>query len=118
MKTYAITPVPKPRMTVRDKWAKRPAVLRYRAYCDEVRHNNISLPECGHHVTFVLAMPQSWSKKKRGEWAGKPHKQRPDADNLLKALMDAIYAEDCSVWDVRVSKIWGETGQILIGEIA
>lgn len=32
--------------------------------------------------------------------------------------MDAIYAEDCSVWDVRVSKIWGETGQILIGEIA
>ncbi|MNJ68120.1 Endodeoxyribonuclease RusA [compost metagenome] len=50
--------------------------------------------------------------------AGKPHQQKPDADNLLKALMDAIYNEDCSVWDVRVTKRWGDTGEITIGEIA
>ncbi|HHQ6593929.1 RusA family crossover junction endodeoxyribonuclease [Serratia fonticola] len=118
MKTYAIVPIPKPRMTQRDRWAKRPPVLRYFAFCDEIRHNRISLPESGYHVTFVLPMPPSWSKKKRAEMAGKPHQQKPDADNLLKALMDAIYNEDCSVWDVRVTKRWGDTGEITIGEIA
>ena len=32
-----VTPVSKPRMTQRDKWKKRPCVLRYRAYCDALR---------------------------------------------------------------------------------
>lgn len=26
---------------------------------------------------------------------GKPHQQRPDVDNLIKAVMDAIFDEDC-----------------------
>nr|SAY41722.1 Endodeoxyribonuclease RusA [Serratia marcescens] len=117
MKTYPITPIPKPRMTQKDRWAKRPPVLRYRAFCDEVQLNRISLPESGYHVTFVLPMPESWSKKKRAEMAGKPHQQKPDADNLLKALMDAIYSEDCAVWDVRVTKRWGNAGEIIIKEI-
>ena len=34
---YKIKPVPKPRMTQRDAWDKRPCVLRYRAFKDEVR---------------------------------------------------------------------------------
>ena len=34
---YPIIPLGKPRMTQRDKWAKRPAVLRYRAFKDECR---------------------------------------------------------------------------------
>jgi len=118
MKMYAITPIPKPRMTQRDRWAQRPAVLRYRAYCDEIRLNRVALSESGHHVTFVLPMPPSWSKKKRTEMDGKPHQQKPDADNLLKALMDAIYEDDCAVWDVRVTKLWGEAGLINIGETA
>lgn len=37
MQVFDICPLPKPRMTQRDRWAKRPAVLRYRAFCDEVR---------------------------------------------------------------------------------
>lgn len=118
MKTYLITPIPKPRQTQRDRWAQRPPVLRYRAFCDEVRLNRISLPESGYHVTFVLPMPDSWSKKKRAEMAGKPHQQKPDKDNLEKALLDAIFEDDCRIWDGRVTKIWGEVGQIIIGEIA
>jgi Holliday junction resolvase RusA-like endonuclease len=63
-------------------------------------------------------MPSSWSKKKRQAMAGKPHQQKPDKDNLEKALMDAIYADDSHIWDSRVTKLWGEEGQIIIGEIA
>ncbi len=49
--------------------------------------------------------------------AGKPHQQKPDKDNLEKALMDAIYADDAHIWDSRVTKRWGEEGKIIIGEI-
>ncbi|WP_249021952.1 RusA family crossover junction endodeoxyribonuclease [Kluyvera ascorbata] len=115
-KVFNITPLGKPRMTRADKWKKRPEVLRYRAFCDEVRLNNVSLPESGYHVIFVLPMPPSWSKKKRSLMDGKPHQQKPDKDNLEKALLDAIFGEDSHIWDGRVTKIWGETGKMIIRE--
>ncbi|MEG7346913.1 RusA family crossover junction endodeoxyribonuclease, partial [Serratia marcescens] len=31
---------------------------------------------------------------------------------------DAIFEDDCRIWDGRVTKVWGEVGQIIIGEIA
>ncbi|MCY4883811.1 RusA family crossover junction endodeoxyribonuclease, partial [Salmonella enterica subsp. enterica serovar 1,4,[5],12:i:-] len=43
---------------------------------------------------------------------------KPDFDNMVKALMDAIYEDDAHIWDSRVTKLWGEKGQIIIGEIA
>ncbi|WP_313609992.1 RusA family crossover junction endodeoxyribonuclease [Atlantibacter hermannii] len=116
MKVYNIIPVGKPRMTRADKWKKRPEVLRYRAFCDHVRLLGVELPEAGAHVTFILPMPLSWSKKKRLQHDGQPHQAKPDCDNMLKALMDAIYADDAHVWDCRVTKVWGETGQIIIKE--
>ena len=116
-RVYDIVPVPKPRMTRSDKWKKRDCVLRYLAFCDDVRFNKISLPESGYHVTFVLPMPQSWSKKKKAEMEGKPHQQKPDKDNLEKALLDAIFDDDCRIWDGRVSKVWGKSGIIIISNM-
>lgn len=117
MKVYDITPMGKPRMTRADKWKKRPEVLRYRAFCDEVRLQCVELPESGSHVTFILPMPASWSKKKRAELNGRPHQQKPDVDNLTKSLLDALFEDDAHIWDVRVSKSWGETGRIIIEEL-
>ena len=117
MKTYPITPVPKPRMTQRDKWAKRPSVLRYRAFCDEVRLRHVSVEEHGTQVTFVLPMPKSWSKKKRKEMNDKPHKQTPDLDNLCKALLDAIFTDDSHISSIVLFKVWGETGGIRICQL-
>jgi Holliday junction resolvase RusA-like endonuclease len=114
MTRYPITPLGKPRQTQRDRWAKRPAVLRYRAFCDEVRARGVQLPESGCHVLFVLPMPRSWSRQKREIWKGKPHQQKPDLDNCVKALLDALYADDCRVWDMRCSKVWGDSGEIVI----
>lgn len=109
---FEVDPVPKPRMTQRDKWAKRPAVLRYRAFCDQVRLAGVSVPESGAHIVFHLPMPASWSKRKRAEMEGQPHQQKPDVDNLAKALMDACLEEDQGVWDVRVTKVWAISGGI------
>jgi Holliday junction resolvase RusA-like endonuclease len=112
--TYQITPLGKPRMTQRDRWKQRPAVLRYRAFCDAVRASGVELPEAGAHVTFVLPMPRSWSKRKRAEMDGQPHRQKPDVDNLTKALLDAVLKDDAAVWDIRASKRWGQVGQIIV----
>lgn len=116
--TYLITPMGKPRMTRSDKWKLRPPVARYRLFCDEARLHDIRVPESGAHIIFILPMPDSWSKKKCALMDGRPHQQKPDVDNLTKSLLDALFEDDAHIWDVRVSKRWGEAGMIIIEEPA
>lgn len=111
---YDINPVPKPRMTRSDKWNKRKCVVQYRDYCDQVRAAGIIIPESGSTITFMIPMPESWTAKKKKEMLGAPHQTKPDKDNLEKALLDACYKSDAHIWDSRVIKRWGYTGQIII----
>lgn len=111
---YLITPVPKPRMTQRDKWLKRPCVLEYWRFRDQCRSRRLKLPCEGAHITFILPMPGSWSQKKKIEMEGKKHESNPDVDNLLKGLADAVYKNDSCIWDIRITKIWGYEGKIVI----
>lgn len=105
MTVYPIVPVSKPRMTSRDKWKQRPAVMAYRAFKDKVRAHGVTIPvPC--KVTFYIAMPDSWSKKKKAAMDGQPHMQKPDVDNLLKALLDALFEDDCAVWSIWPEKRW------------
>lgn len=113
-KIYKVAPAPKPRMTQRDRWAKRPAVVRYWAFCDAIRAAGCTIPESGAHVIFHVGMPKSWSKKKKREMLGQPHQQRPDWDNFSKALQDAVMKEDSVVWNIQVTKLWAEQGYIEI----
>lgn len=62
------------------------------------------------HVLFVMPRPKS---KMTGAWkkAGKPrtpHTGKPDRDNLMKSLQDAlnglVYVDDSQIWDGRVVK--------------
>jgi len=116
LKTHEITPVAKPRMTRRDKWLSppRPGVAKYWRFCDQIKANRVDLPKQGAHVTFIMPMPKSWSKKKKGLMCGEFHEQTPDLDNLLKALGDAVYSQDKDISDIHVSKIWGTRGAIII----
>jgi len=115
MPTYAITPCPKPRMTRSDVWKKRPCVMRYREFCDQVRAAGVKLPECGAQITFYLPIPESWSRTKFAKHYGEPHQQRPDLSNLLKALEDAVYGEDSHIWHyAELRKIWSDAGGIRI----
>lgn len=111
---YKITPIPKPRQTQSDKWRKRPCVVKYRAFADLVRLHGIKIKP-GDHIKFYIPMPKSWSDKKKTEMIGKPHQQKPDIDNYLKALFDAIYKNDSHIWYIgSVKKIWSDSGRIEI----
>jgi Holliday junction resolvase RusA-like endonuclease len=86
---------------------------------------------------FWLEMPASWSKRKQAVNVFKAHAQKPDIDNLTKAVMDAmserveklteatreimklagVWQDDCQVADLTVRKRWGgigESGRVLI----
>jgi Holliday junction resolvase RusA-like endonuclease len=111
---YPITPCPKPRMTQRDKWLKCDATRRYWAFCEQVKLYRVELTYSGADVTFRLPMPNSWSKKRKDINHGTAHQQRPDLDNLIKALCDAIYQNDACVWEITARKIWADEGSIEI----
>lgn len=64
-----------------------------------------------------MPMPKSWSAKKRELMDGMPHQQRPDVDNILKSLMDALCEDDSYIYDVRATKRWGQTGRIVLTEL-
>ena len=120
-----VAPCSKPRMTQRDRWAKRQCVLDFFAFRDrikqELKEKAALLIDEGPfnwdelEVIFLVPMPKSWSKKKKALMAGKPMQQRPDLDNYLKGLFDATHEEDATIWKVTASKIWtSEAGKIII----
>lgn len=111
---YSITPCSKPRMTRSDKWKKRPCVTKYWSFKDECRKQLVVF-ENGQNITFFIPMPKSWSKKKKEDHVLMPVKTRPDIDNYLKALFDALYDEDSHIWHVgRIKKLYNYEGGIQI----
>lgn len=111
-----INPVPKPRMTQRDKWKKRPIVERYYQFKDEINLLVRGQLDARFTVVFRVAMPPSWSEKKKAEYDGQPHQAKPDIDNYLKALMDALCVDDSYVYDAHSQKYWAREGQIELTE--
>lgn len=116
LKIY-IRPVPKPRMTQRDRWAKRPAVLRYYSYKDllleEAKKNNFILGD-KIEITYFFKVTESWTQKKKEKLKDNPHQQKPDLDNLNKAVLDSLKKEDSTVFKINSKKYWGEFDLIII----
>lgn len=111
-----ITPIPAPRLTRNMYWTK--IAKRYFAYKDELYFN---LNQQGVYelpgildVDFYMPMAKSWTVAKRNKFNGHPHRSRPDSDNLLKGVMDALGTPDAHVWFPLSKKVWGETGMIVL----
>ena len=113
-----IIPMGKPRMTQRDRWKKRPTILKYHEYADQLREEAEKQEfKLGEQVSmqFFLPIPKSWSLKKRKAHIGFPHKQRPDLDNLIKAVQDILVMEDSRIWKLDIcTKRWSENGCVII----
>lgn len=105
-------PMGAPRMTQRDRWAKRPVVQRYWAWKDKAREAAGELPpaESIQSVSWVAVFvpPVSWSKKKRAAAMGTLHRSKPDIDNIFKAVLDSLFDEDKHIAAGGVKKVWGE----------
>ena len=110
-------PMGAPRMVQSDKWKGREVVTRYHAAKDAIRN---ACEAQGYRlapiliVRFEISMPPSWSQKKRNELRGQPHQQKPDCDNCTKLCMDAFNEDDSHVHTIHASKVWADTGRIII----
>lgn len=75
----------------------------------------LTAQRCGQGCVFLLPIPKSTSKKDRAAMMGRPHMKKPDIDNLQKALLDSVWPEgDQEVWDWRCSKLWWNSGAIIL----
>ena len=97
-----------------------PRWQRFYAYRDEIRilaRRWRPYSVCG--VEFQIAMPASWSDKKKAEMEGRPHRQKPDLDNLHKAFFDCFNHledwDDSVIWkyDPPPIKVWAFEGRII-----
>ena len=111
-----IIPYAKPRMTQSDKWRTRPSVLKYRAFCDELRLRlapyRYKPPPC-LVIEFYLPPPASMSQKKKEALEGKPYVRKPDIDNLIKSVLDALCEDDSYVYSVTASKYYSNNPRIV-----
>jgi Holliday junction resolvase RusA-like endonuclease len=109
--TAYVEPMGKPRMTQRDKWAKRPVVLRYRAFADAVRASApadmVTAPISVSWKAY-LSMPDSWSQKKKEAHKGRLHQSKPDRDNIDKGILDALWPNDSCIATGTIEKRWDD----------
>ncbi len=104
-------PVGKPRMTRSDKWKKRACVLEYWDYADALRKAYEASPrstgDCNAiKIVFNLPFPPSMSASKREKLYGSFHFVRPDTDNLIKGVLDALFEKDSTVSCVLAAKYY------------
>ena len=114
---FDITPVPAPRMVRSDKYKRRPCVMRYYAFRNElvlqanIQKYILSSPLIIH---FHIAMPSSWSQSKKSKMLGSPHCSKPDLDNLVKSFMDALSKSDQNISSINASKFWSTSNKIIV----
>lgn len=116
------TPVPKPRMTQRDKWLPSKPTQRYRHWADHVRlvvgqsirapyHSPVAI--C---AKFLMPLPKSLSDLEKRRRLALPHTQKPDLKNLVAGLEDALnrvaWTDDAVIYEYRdTNKSWTKERQ-------
>jgi Holliday junction resolvase RusA-like endonuclease len=116
-----IKPMGAVRMTQRGKWTN-PQAQKYLAYKSEIqRQVRLQAPElikqaCEVSINFWMPIPESWSAKKKIASIGKSVTVKPDIDNLVKGLFDAlnglVWTDDNLVVSCNAMKIYSVSGKI------
>ena len=102
------SPVPKPRMTQRDQWEKRPEVIRYREYADAVRaacidaKRSMGLPDSflfDGSVAVQAIFGRDYTLVQIEEVVGRVirPKGRGDLDNYGKSMIEGLHAQKTGV---------------------
>lgn len=69
-------------------------------------------------ITAIFPIPSSLSKKRRALFNGKRHCKKPDADNVAKAILDALngvaYRDDSAVSSLLVGKSYGDDARVTV----
>ena len=115
VKAFTVRCDPKgaPRQCRSDSWRPRECVIRYRRLRDRIRAAAGLIAPFPDSITcaFLIAMPPSWSQRKQDVMAGRPHRAKPDIDNLVKGVLDALLQQDGCVHGCIAHKHWCREGE-------
>ena len=102
---------PRPRVTKFGTYYPK----KYKAFLTHLRIKLNKLPVCNSlNVIFVLKRPQRLSKKLNYRIA---HDKKPDLDNLIKSVCDALPFDDKLISKIPAEKYYaspGESAKIII----
>lgn len=120
MITLDITPVatPRPRVTkfatyYPPKYTHYKKALKLLIRCSRKKHleGAVALKVC-----FFMPIPKSTPKKKCKALENQPHLKKPDIDNVLKGLLDAmnneLFDDDSQVYEVSAVKLYSANPRI------
>lgn len=67
-------------------------------------------------ATFEPA--KSWPKKKTAALLNRPHTQKPDLDNIAKAICDGLnriaFSDDSQIAEIQSRKVWGPVARTVV----
>jgi Holliday junction resolvase RusA-like endonuclease len=107
-----IAPVGKPRMTQRDKWKQRPCVMAYRAFCDVLRAEaGDRVPPASRVEHMVLMF--FFATPDESLW-GEPYRKKPDGDNCVKSVLDALWKDDEKLGRASYERAWAKVDGVSI----
>lgn len=127
---FEIDPMGYVRTTRYGKFAK--SAQKYHHYMNVLRmlmtEQEFRVPEIYFQITFFLPIAAGKPEKTKQALENKPHRFRPDNDNLAKAFFDAYFYKgklkegtlmyrdelrnDSAIYDYRIRKFWARTGRI------
>ena len=116
------TPVAQPRHRVSSRGGfarvylpKRHPVHQYkRRIAEATKHWPVFVGPVNVYIELAFPMPQSWSYKKQEAMREAWHTQKPDIDNVTKAILDALkdrWRDDTQVVRLTVDKRWTDCEQ-------
>lgn len=107
--TVYVVPMGKPRMTQRDQFIERDCTTRYWAYAATIR-SQVSVPRDCTELSFTayFPMPDSWTAKKKAAMQGTYHHDKPDIDNVAKAILDSLFENDSVIAVSHQAKLWDD----------
>ena len=104
----------RPRATRQGRMYTPAETVAFEAIVRQIAVEHFANPMAGPVKVEVIAVfipAKSWSQKKQAAHLGRPHTQKPDLDNCMKAVLDGLnriaFADDSQVAEFTARKAWG-----------
>jgi Holliday junction resolvase RusA-like endonuclease len=95
--------------------------VRFETHVAQVAAENFPAPLTGPvriTVSAEFEPSASWSKRKKAEHMGRAHVQKPDLDNIVKAISDGLnrvaFADDSQIAEMVIQKRWGVEAKTIV----
>jgi Holliday junction resolvase RusA-like endonuclease len=126
-----VEPMGAVRMTSRGKYIK-PTAIKYLNYKKaiqlhvrgQLKNRPLLSGPLEVNIIFKMPIPTSWSKVKQNRAVGGYHTKKPDSDNMVKGVFDAlnklVWQDDNQVAVVKAIKVYGKPPgiEITINELS